>query len=147
MKLKKYVYSLVAVGLVLFLNGCSAKGPQFKKFVEPTDKQSNIYVYRTSYAGGAITPDIHLQDLSSNKDVVIGEIKPDGFIVKSVKPGKYLIWAKTEVKNEVALDVKKNKNYCIEHYLSFGFLVGRPQFKEVSMDQCEREIKNTKLSM
>ena len=43
--------------------------------------------------------------------------------------------------------MKKGNIYCIEHYISIGFIVGHPQFKIVDIEKCKEEISKTKLSI
>ena len=132
---------------ILFMNGCSAKGPQFNGFKKPINGNANVYLYRTSYLGAAVIPDIHIIDLSNNKDKILGTIKPNGYIMTTIKPGKYKFWARTEAKNEVQIEAYSNKIYCIENYISIGFVVGHPQFRFVDMEECKKDIKETKLSI
>jgi len=146
MKKKLIIIALTSIAL-LTINGCSAKGPQFSEFEQPTKGQSNVYIYRTSYLGAKITPDIHKVNLSTNDDEIIGSIKPNGYIMTKITPGMYKFWAKTEAKNEVKLKIDSNKIYCIKHYISMGFIIGHPQFKIVDMEKCKKEIKETKLSI
>ncbi len=132
---------------MLVIGGCGAKGPQFSKFQEPNKGEANVYIYRTSYLGAAVTPTIHQTDLNTSNDKVIGTIKPNGYIMTTITPGMYKFWAKTEAENEVNLEINPNKIYCIEHYISMGFAVGHPQFKIVNMDKCKKDIQGTKLSL
>ena len=146
--MKKRVLKIAAISMaVLVMSGCSAKGPQFSGFKQPVHGESNVYIYRTSYLGAAVIPDIHQTDLSTNKDNILGTIKPNGYIMTTITPGMYKFWAKTEAENEVKLEAIPNKIYCIEHYISIGFIVGHPQFKIVDMQKCKEEIKETKLSL
>ncbi|WP_456402770.1 hypothetical protein [Hydrogenimonas sp.] len=144
---KKIATAALAGMVVVIMGGCSAKGPQFSGFKKPAYGQANVYVYRTSYLGAALTPDIHKTNLTDYRDEVIGSLKPNGYIMTTLSPGMYKFWARTEAENEVKLRVNPNKIYCIEHYISIGFLVGHPQFKVVDMEKCEREIKKTNLSL
>jgi len=144
---KKLIMTVLTSTAILVMSGCSAKGPQFSGFKKPANGKANVYVYRTSYLGAAITPDIHKTNLSTNSDEVIGSIKPNGYIMTTITPGMYKFWAKTEAENEVKLEADPNKIYCIEHYISIGFVVGHPQFKIVDMEKCKKEIKDTKLSI
>jgi hypothetical protein len=143
----KLIMTALTSATILVMSGCSAKGPQFNGFKKPTNGQANVYVYRTSYLGAAVTPDIHKTNLSTNSDEVIGSIKPNGYIMTTITPGMYKFWAKTEAENEVKLEANPNKIYCIKHYISMGFVVGHPQFKIVDMEKCKKEIKDTKLSI
>jgi hypothetical protein len=138
----------VSISTLALLNftGCSATGPKFEKFDTPQKDKSLVYVYRTSFLGASVTPDIHETNLETQNDKILGEIKPHGYLKTEVDEGKYQIWAKTEAKNEVDLNIEKNKIYCIENYISMGFLVGHPQFKQIDLAKCEQELKETKLS-
>lgn len=135
-----------AVSLTLF-TGCTAKGPQFTQFEKPKENKSLVYLYRTGIMGAAVTPTITQKNLDTNLALSLGNIKPMGYIKTEVDEGNYEFWAKTEARNEVNLKVKKGKTYCIEHYITIGFIVGHPQFKLVDMDKCEKEIKKTHLSL
>ncbi len=142
----KLFFKIVLIGFVVVLvSGCSAKGPQFKGFVQPVAGQSNVYIYRKSYMGAAVTPDIHQVNLSTKEEKNLGGLKPNGYILTTVEPGTYKFWARTEAKNEVTLKANPGTNYCIEHYISMGFLVGHPQFRIVDMQQCKQDIKKARL--
>ncbi len=146
--MKRRLLTLVLTGsAIMIMSGCSAKGPRFNGFKEPAKGTSNVYIYRTSSMGAGVTPDIHKTNLKNNKDEIIGSIKPNGYIMTTITPGMYKFWAKTEAENEVKLEADPNKIYCIEHYISMGFVVGHPQFKIVDMEKCKKEIKDTKLSI
>jgi len=145
---KRVLLGLATVTGAMFITGCSsANGPQFTKFDTPKEDKSLVYIYRTSGLGAAVTPKIHKTNLVSNEDKVIGYVKPSGYIKEEVDVGKYQFWAKTEWKNEVDLEIEKNKIYCIENYISFGFFIGHPQFKLIPLEKCEAEIKTTKLTI
>ena len=145
--MKKTVVLALSTTAIILFSGCSAKGPQFTNFQQPEKGQSNVYLYRTSYFGGAIQPNIHKENISTKTDTIIGSIKPYGYIMTKVQPGKYQFWAKTEARNEVNLDIEPNKIYCIKHYITPGFFIGHPQFKIVDMAKCKKELKKTKLSL
>jgi hypothetical protein len=143
---RKVIITGLTTLTMLLLSGCGASGPKFEGFKKPSKGKANVYIYRTSYAGAAVVPDIHKTNLSTNKDEVIGSVEPNGYIMTTVKPDKYKFWAKTEVENEVQLKANPDEIYCIEHYISIGFLIGHPQFKLVDMEKCKKEIEHTNLS-
>jgi len=146
---KSILFQGVLIGAVAFttFTGCTAKGPQFQEFDKPKEDKSLVYLYRTGVMGAAVTPTITQKNLDTNLSLSLGSIKPMGYIKTEVDEGNYEFWAKTEAKNEVNLKVEKGKTYCIEHYISMGFFVGHPQFKLVDMVKCEKEIKDTHLSL
>jgi hypothetical protein len=129
------------------MSGCSAKGPQFDGFKEPVAGKSNVYIYRTSYFGAIVSPNIYKTNIKINNDKIIGSVKPNGYIMTTITPGMHKFWARTEVQNEVYLTANPSKIYCIEHYITFGFFVGHPQFKIIDIEKCKKEIKETKLSL
>ena len=143
MKLLKF---LLLVGVVIGFSGCAAKGTPFAGFKTPPSGKSNVYIYRTSYFGAGVAPDIHQTNANTKIDKVLGSLKPKGYLETTVEPGNYIFWARTEAKNEVALNIQPNTNYCVKHYISMGFLVGHPQFNRVDMKTCAEEIKDTKMS-
>jgi len=134
----------LAVGGVLLLSGCVAKGPQFNGFKKPDNNTSNVYIYRTQILGSATLSNIHQFNMETNKDKVLGVVKLKGYILTNVKPGVYKFWAS---RNEVGLKVFANKIYCIKHYVSIGFFLPHPQFKLVDLKQCKKEIKDTRLTL
>ena len=144
---RKIVSLAVASVAILVMSGCSAKGPHFNGFKQPESGKSNVYIYRTSHWGLSNTPDIHQTNLTTKQDKIIGNIKPNGYMMTTITPGMYKFWAETEAKNEVNLKANPNKIYCIEHYLTIGFILNHPQFKLVDMQKCKEEIKETKLSL
>jgi hypothetical protein len=144
---KKIAILALSSVAVLVISGCSAKGPQFNGFKEPANGQSNVYLYRTSYLGAGVTPDIHKTNEANGQDEIIGSLKPNGYIMTTITQGMHKFWAKTEAQNEVDLQADPNKIYCIEHYISVGFFVGHPQFEIVDMEKCKKEIIETKLSL
>ncbi|ADG92473.1 conserved hypothetical protein [Arcobacter nitrofigilis DSM 7299] len=146
--MRNKIITLALSGVALFImSGCSAKGPQFNGFNEPTKGNSNVYIYRTSSLGAGVTPNIHDTNLEDSTDKIVGNVKPNGYIMTTITPGMHKFWAKTEVTNEVNLNIDPNKIYCIKNYISMGFLVGHPQFEIVDMNKCKDEIKETKLSL
>jgi len=145
MKKQITLATLVATGLIM--GGCTAKGLQFEKFEKPKQGKSNIYIYRKAiFVGDGLRPDIHNTNLKTNSDKILPKLLPNGYIKETINAGNYKIWAKTEAQNEVVINAKENKNYCIQHYVTPGFFIGHPQFEIQDLAKCEPEIKKTKLS-
>lgn len=146
---KTLLLQSIFTGIVILtiFTGCAAKGPKFTNFKEPPKGKSLVYLYRTSYLGAVVTPTITQKNLDTNVSLSLGQIKPMGYIKTEVNPGNYDFWAKTEVRNDININVKKEKIYCVENYITLGFLMGHPQFKLIDMDKCKKEIKKTHLSL
>lgn len=135
------------IGSMALLTGCAtAKGPDFVKFEVPKENKSLLYIYRTSTTGFQIKPTIHKTNILTNEDDVIGFAEPQGYFYTDIDEGNYQIWAQTETKNEISINIEKNKIYCIEHYISLGLFAGHPEFKLINLSECEQEIKKTKRS-
>tara|TARA_B100001063_G_scaffold223224_1_gene230278 strand:+ start:1110 stop:1562 length:453 start_codon:yes stop_codon:yes gene_type:complete len=144
---KKNLLMLVAtLGATFIFTGCGAKGEKFGNFKMPSENKSMLYVYRpSSFVGGGVYYDIHAND--NNKDEVIGTLRNGGFIEKEMAPTENVeIWAKTESKASVSLDMKPNQTYCVKGGVGIGFLVGRPNLEIVDKTLCEKEIIDTQRS-
>lgn len=144
---KKNLLILVAtLGATFVFTGCGAKGEKFGNFKMPSENKSMLYVYRpSSFVGGGVYYDIHAND--NNKDEVIGTLRNGGFIEKEIAPTENVeIWAKTESKASVSLDMKPNETYCVKGGVGIGFLVGRPNLEIVDRALCEKEIIDTQRS-
>lgn len=61
-------------------------------------------------------------------------------MAKVYKPGKYEIWAQTEVKSEIFMDVQPGKVYFIKCKVKMGMWVGQPELVEVDPRQGWMEI-------
>lgn len=144
---KKSLLLLIAtLGVTFTFTGCGAKGEKFGNFKLPSENKSMLYVYRpTSFVGGGVYYDIHVND--NNKDEIIGTLRNGGFIEKEMTSTENIeIWAKTESKASVSLDLKPNETYCIKGGVGIGFLVGRPNLEIVDKTLCEKEIIETQKS-
>lgn len=144
---KKNLLVLVAtISATFVFTGCGAKGEKFGSFKTPSENNSMLYVYRpSSFVGGGVYYDIHTND--NSKDEIIGTLRNGGFIEKEITPTENLeVWAKTEAKASVSLDIKPNETYCVKGGVGIGFLVGRPNLEIVDKTLCEKEIIDTQKS-
>ena len=147
MKNNLSLITTVIVGAILIVgfSGCSAKGKQFSGFKTPEKGKGMVYVYRPSgFIGGGVYYDVKNQ---TNNDNIIGTLRNGGFIYKEMTPGKKILWAKTEAKHEVPVNVKENEIACIKGGVGFGIIVGRPELINVDKSICEVEIKETHASI
>lgn len=148
MNSKKVITAGFSIAAILFLSGCTAKGPQFSTFEKPKPGEANLYIYRKAILfGDGLRPDIHKTDMSTKEEDILAPLQPNGYIVEMLKPGEYEIWGKTEAKNEVIFKVEADQIYCIQHYVTPGFFIGHPQFELQDLSICEPEIRKTKLSL
>jgi hypothetical protein len=113
----------------------------------PTDSSNYamLYVYRPkNYVGSFISYDLKLTN-SAYTDLVLGEVKNNSkFAVKLMQEGKTEIWAKTEVKNSVNIDVKYGEKYYIKCGVTMGVVVGRPDLNLIYPGQGVLDYENFK---
>lgn len=98
-----------------------------------------FYVYRPSGAGFAVSYDLHLGD------TVICRVKNNYKTkIKIYKDGLNSIWAKTESKTEIPVDVKIGKEYFIRCGITMGAFVGHPSIELVDKSIGKSEFNSIK---
>ena len=98
-----------------------------------------FYVYRPSGAGFLVSYDLHLGD------TVICRVKNNYKTkIKIYKDGLNSIWAKTESKTEIPINVKIGKEYYVRCGISMGAFVGRPTIELVDKSIGENEFYSIK---
>ena len=87
-----------------------------------------LYVYRPKSSVGSV-----VQYSLHDGDSAICKMKNgNGFIIKMTKPGKTTLWARTEAREEVTLDIKPGKVYFVRCSVKMGVLVGEPKMDLVN---------------
>lgn len=136
---------IVGALLVVGLTGCGASGKQFSGFKTPEKGKGMVYIYRPSgFVGAGVYYDVKNE---TDNDHVIGTLRNGGFISQEMTPGKKVLWAKTEARHSIPVNVKENEIVCVKGGVGFGILIGRPELINVSKSICELEIKDTKESI
>lgn len=145
---------LTAAGLCLLvlmsasLSGCttvkfsSAEDTSIaKKFNNPSEKNSGIYIYRDGFIGG-----MHLQKAWINDDC-IGAIARDSFIYKEILGGNiYKVSTSSAIgKNSIQLKTEPGKNYFIRQYLIIGPISGMTYLEEKEESEAIESIKKLNL--
>lgn len=98
-----------------------------------------INVYRYSGAGPIITYDVHLGDS------VICRVKNNfKTSVKVNKDGLNTLWAKTESKSEVPVDIQLGHQYYLRCSIVMGAFVGRPKIELVDWKTGKTEFESFK---
>ncbi len=85
-----------------------------------------LNVYRYGGYGAAVNFDLYLGDSVICR--VINNFKTTLYIKKD---GRNTLWAKTEAKSEVPINVKMGKTYYLRCSIGMGAFVGRPQLELV----------------
>ncbi len=99
-----------------------------------------VYIYRpSSFVGGGVSYDVKVGE------TVITTLYSGGYYPYFAKPGELELWAKTEAKSAVTLDVKAGEVYYVKGTVGVGFLVGRPHLIVVPASVGEKEIAECKL--
>jgi hypothetical protein len=145
MRITKKSISLATLGAItiLALTGCGARGPKFRTIEIPQKNQSLVYIYRpSSFMGAAMSYDIHVKN-ANGSDKVIGSLSNGGYLKYITKPEKVELWAKTEDKSSVTLDMKAGTMYCVKGELGMGIIVGRPNLTIIGNKLCQKELKDT----
>ncbi len=144
--IKKTAYLVLGTAIAILFTGCGANGPQFTKMAEPKKDEGLVYIYRPSkFVGGGVYYRVNVTD-KENENKVIGKLVNGSYLEHNSKKGEIEIWAETESKSSITLDVEAGKTYCVKGEVGIGFFVGRPHLSIVNNDLCEAEIKETKLS-
>ena len=87
-----------------------------------------VHLYRPGrLAGFAIGYDVHLND-----SVAYRARNGSRLDLRRTKPGPVTVWAKTEAREEVILDLQPGREYYVRCTLGMGAVVGRPKLTWVS---------------
>lgn len=100
-----------------------------------------VYIYRPRSGVGALVSYIMHQD-----DSAIGRVRNNtGFIVRVPNTGKVKLWARTESRAEVSVNVVRGHVYFLRCSIKMGVLVGEPKLELVSPPTGVREFKNVRV--
>lgn len=80
-----------------------------------------LYVYRTGGAGALVSYNLSLGD-----SVICRVTNKFRQKIEVRKEGTYELWAKTESKASIPIDIKKGRTYYIRCGIGMGVVVGRP---------------------
>ncbi|MGC3976814.1 MAG: hypothetical protein QM751_00365 [Paludibacteraceae bacterium] len=109
------------------LKVASFDSPQVNNIIDSTLINADyalLHIYRNSGAGMLISYDLHLGD------TVICRVKNKWkTTVKIKKDGLNTLWAKTETKQELPINIKFGKEYYIRCSVVMGAFVGRPRIE------------------
>ncbi len=131
------ILSLLAVALAL--GGCATLGAPFAPDSQLPADRADVYLYRTSAMGAAITPTVY-----ANK-VPLLSLPPGGYFVYRALPGELTLEQHTEATTSVTLDVKAGETYYVKGTVGMGFFVGHPHLVIVPKEEGEGEVRQCKL--
>jgi hypothetical protein len=86
-----------------------------------------LHIYRPkSFAGMAMSYNLHL-----NEWVIADVRNKSKATVRVTAPGTYTLWAKTESREELPVEIQMGREYYIRCSIGLGILVGRPVIEYV----------------
>ena len=136
--------TVAILSALVLLSACGATGPKYAEHERnlgpiPQD-HGRIYIYRNSYLGAAVQPDVKLNG------EVVGTAVPNGFFYVDRPAGKYDILTTTEVDRKLSLTLDKGQTRYVRLGVSIGFFVGHvyPELVEPSVGA--KEIQETQYS-
>jgi hypothetical protein len=126
--------------LLLLISGCAPLGPAFQKIDKIPDGTGLVYIYRPSgFVGGGVSYDVKVGE------TVITTLHSGGYYPYYSKPGELELWARTEAKSAVTVDVRAGETHYVKGTVGVGFFVGRPNLIVVPNSVGEVEIIECKL--
>ncbi len=134
------LFNAIAAFALLALGGCSSTGPIYTSVESVPADKALVYIYRpNSFVGGGVYFDIH------DGDTVVTTLRNGGYFPYIRDPGEVELWAKTESRSAVTLDLKPGDTQYVKGGVGVGFLVGRPSLTIVDAETGASEIKECKL--
>jgi len=107
--------------------------------IDSTWNYAKLYVYRPGGAGALVGYDLYLGDS------LICRVKNNSRQeIKITKKGINSLWAKTEAKAEVPIDIEFGKEYYLRCTMGMGVMVGRPQLQLVDRMQGKSQYNSIK---
>jgi hypothetical protein len=140
MKNSRIMLWLVAIPLVMAQFGCASLGKSFELVTGTPSDQSVVYIYRpSSFVGGGVSYTVY----SGKK--AITKLYNGGYYPYVTAPGEVELWAETESKSSVTVDVKAGETKYVKGTVGVGFFIGRPNLSIVDPAVAQTEIKECKL--
>ncbi|HNW51040.1 MAG TPA: hypothetical protein PKH79_08160 [Prolixibacteraceae bacterium] len=100
-----------------------------------------LHIYRPTGAGALVSYDLHLGD------TVICRVNNNWKkTLKIRKDGLNTLWARTEVKDEIPIEIKFGNEYYIRCGITMGAFVGHPQLELVDKPSGKAEFQSIKRS-
>jgi hypothetical protein len=107
--------------------------------IDSTLDHAVLYVYRNGGTGALVGYNLYLGDSLICR--VTNRFKQE---IKINRTGATELWAKTESRAAVPIELKKGKSYYLRCSVGMGIMVGRPSLELVSSSAGSREYKTVK---
>lgn len=151
----KAISAIAAFSILVLLNGCSAKGPQFVEFKKSSDvNKGKLYIYRPSLLSlGGIDYDVNIYSSATGNQkfssIVNGsfkelELTPGSNKIRLQPNGLFGIAALST--NAITLNAIAGEVYCIKYKapdISLDTPFKQPKIEIVDYEKCKVEILET----
>ena len=107
--------------------------------ISDTASYALLYVYRPGGIGPIVEYNLHIDDT-----IVCRVFNNSKFIVRINDVGKKTIWARTEARDEVTVDIEKGKVYFLKCGVTMGAFVGHPKLNIVKAATGLRDFEKVK---
>lgn len=125
----------ILLGVSLLCFSCASLGPVYQKIDSIPEGVGLVYIYRPfNLIGSGVVYDVKVGETA------VTTLSIGGYYPYFAKPGEVELWAKTESKSSVTLDVKAGQTYFVKGTVGVGILVGRPHLMVVPTEIGEKEI-------
>jgi len=98
-----------------------------------------LHIYRNSAVGGLLNFDLHLED-----KVICRVQNKWKETIKVYQEGLVTLWAKTEARKELPINIEFGKEYYIRCSITMGFAVGHPKMELMEEGIGKREFEALK---
>ena len=127
---------------IFYMSDISAFDPGPDHVINPEHPDyAIVYFYRSSFEGPLVTYDVYVGETKVFASKVGAKAQ-----VKVFDPGVIEIWAKTESKSSVSIEVEAGGEYYVRCGVSVGFFVGHPSFDLVPASVGNIEYKSLEIN-
>lgn len=138
-----------ALGVLAALAGCASvpmasaeADAASKAFASPPTGKAGVYVFRNSWAGGALTKSVYLDG------ALVGETANKVYLYWVVDPGDHTVGTESEFgNNDVRWHADAGKNYFFRQYIKMGVFVGGANLEAVEEEEGKKEVLACKLGV
>ena len=120
--------------------GCASLGKPYEPVASVAPDKAVVYIYRpSSFFGAAVSYTVN----AGTKPIM--KLANGGYYPYVAAPGELELWAETETKSSVTLDLRAGDRKYVKGTLGIGVVMGRPNLTVVDPAVAEAEIKECKL--
>jgi Protein of unknown function (DUF2846). len=137
--MKKSIIFLL--GILLALSSYSQETTGTTEELSVDENYVLLHIYRkNSLAGSAIKYNVHLDDT-----IICRAGNKWKETIKIEKEGLFTLWAKTETKTELSVEIEFGKEYYIRCGVKIGVVAGRPKIELVDNETGKNEFESIQM--